>query len=159
MRLYPGFLAALVLALFFVSFSHAQSKDQKPDATGDAKGPTDSATPGNPVKATPESIADGKKIYGYDCALCHGVEGDGKGDLAGDMKLKLRDYRDPASLKDDTDLNLFNVISKGKGEMPKEADRAKPDEMWDLVNYIRSFAKKSVTASDTARAPATTAKP
>ena len=159
MRCYLGFLAALVLALFSVFFSYAQSKDQKPDATADAKVPTDSVTQGNPVKPTADSIADGKKIYSYDCALCHGTEGDGKGDLAGEMKLKLRDYRDPSSLKDDTDLDLFNVISKGKGEMPKEADRAKTDEMWDLVNYVRSFAKKSVTASDTPPAPTTTSKP
>jgi mono/diheme cytochrome c family protein len=159
MRRYPGFLAALALALFSVSFSHAQSNDQKPDTAADAKVQTGSGGQGNPAKPTPESISEGKKIYSYDCALCHGVEGDGKGDLAGEMKLKLRDYRDPSSLKDDTDLDLFNVISKGKGEMPKEADRAETDKMWDLVNYVRSFAKKSVTASDTLPATATTSKP
>lgn len=158
MRLYRGFLAALVLALLSVSFSYAQSPDQKQNAA-DVKPQTDSASQGNPVKPTPDSITDGKKIYSYDCALCHGTDGDGKGDLAGEMKLKLRDYRDPASLKDETDTDLFSVISKGKGEMPKEADRARPDEMWDLVNYIRSFAKKSVTASDTPPAPSPTAKP
>ncbi|HVP54328.1 MAG TPA: hypothetical protein VMU45_04970, partial [Candidatus Eisenbacteria bacterium] len=35
----------------------------------------------NPVKPTPESLAQGKKYYGYDCAMCHGDTGNGKGDV------------------------------------------------------------------------------
>src|SRR5438128_2512367 len=27
----------------------------------------------NPVKATPEVLAAAKKIFGYDCAMCHGA--------------------------------------------------------------------------------------
>src|SRR5438105_13514855 len=50
----------------------------------------------NPVPATPEGLAEARKIYGYDCAMCHGKEGDGKGDLAQDMKLELHDWRDPS---------------------------------------------------------------
>ena len=57
-----------------------------------------------PVKPTPESIASGKKYYGYDCAMCHGANGDGKGDVAIDEKLKIGDFRDPATLKDKTDV-------------------------------------------------------
>ena len=118
--------------------------DQKP--TVEYKIPPEAAKQPNPVKASAASIAQGKKIYGYDCAMCHGAGGDGKGDLAGDMKLKLPDYRDPAALKDKTDGELFYVIKNGKGEMPSEGDRAKPDEIWNLVNYIRSLAKKDTGA-------------
>ena len=46
--------------------------------------------------------------------MCHGKDGDGNGDLATDMKLKLLDYRDPASLKDLTDGDLFYIIKNGK---------------------------------------------
>ena len=102
----------------------------------------------NPVKPTPESLARARKIYGYDCAMCHGADGDGKGDLAVDMKLKLLDYRDPASLKDKADDELFRIIQKGKGDMPPEGDRAKTDGIWNLVNYVRSFAKKDDTSKD-----------
>ena len=96
----------------------------------------------NPVKATPDSLAKAKKLYGYDCAMCHGETGDGKGDLAGDFKNKPRDYTDPASLKEFTDAQLFTIIKDGKGEMPPESKRAKPDDIWGLVNYIRSLSKK-----------------
>jgi mono/diheme cytochrome c family protein len=75
--------------------------------------------------------------------MCHGKDGDGKGDLAADMKVKLLDYTDPAALKDKTDGELFYIIKNGKGEMTGEGDRLKPDELWNLVNYVRSFSKNS----------------
>jgi mono/diheme cytochrome c family protein len=96
----------------------------------------------NPVKPTPASIASGKHTYTTQCAMCHGANGDGKGDLAADMKLNLRDYRDPDSLKDMTDGELFYILTKGKGDMPGEEDRMKPEQLWNLVNFIRSLAKK-----------------
>ena len=35
----------------------------------------------------------------------------------------------------------------GKGEMPPEGDRAKSEDLWNLVNYVRAFAKNKVTQS------------
>jgi len=100
------------------------------------------AAQANPVKPTAESLAQGKKYYGYDCAMCHGDNGDGRGEVAMDEKLKLKDYRDPASLLGMSDAQLFNIIKDGKGQMPPEGGRLKPNELWNLVNYIRSFAHK-----------------
>jgi mono/diheme cytochrome c family protein len=108
----------------------------------------------NPVKPTPESQAHAKKVYGYDCALCHGANGGGKGDLVGDLKLTLKDYTDPAALKDMTDGELFTVIKNGKGQMPPEGDRGKPEDMWNLVILVRSFAKKTNVAATTPAAGA-----
>ena len=68
--------------------------------------PVEAARKENPVSATPESLARGKKQYGYDCAMCHGKEGNGKGDVAVDMKLGMHDdaasrtrARSPRSLR------------------------------------------------------------
>jgi mono/diheme cytochrome c family protein len=96
----------------------------------------------NPVKATSESQAHARKVYGYDCALCHGANGNGKGDLVGDLKLSLKDYTDPAALKEMTDGEIFTIIKDGKGQMPPESDRGKPEDLWNLVILVRSFAKK-----------------
>src|SRR4029077_4843884 len=125
---------------------------KKPPAAKSAI-PADAAKVANPVKPTAASTAQAKKTYGYDCAMCHGSNGDGKGDLAVDMKLKLTDYRDPAALKDKTDGELFYIIKNGMGDMPSEGDRAKPDEIWNLVIYIRSFAKKEPAAKPKSDAP------
>ena len=96
----------------------------------------------NPVKPTPESIALGKKYYGYDCAMCHGATGDGKGEVAVDEKLKIGDFTDPATLKDKTDGELYYILKNGHDKMPAEPIRLKQDELWNLVNYVRSLAKK-----------------
>jgi len=105
----------------------------------------------NPVKPTAESLARAKKIYGYECALCHGEDGGGNGDLAKKMKAKMPDFRDPTALKGQTDGTLYYVINKGKGEMEGEGARVKPDDTWNLVNYVRSFSKGQT--STTAQGP------
>jgi mono/diheme cytochrome c family protein len=105
--------------------------------------PAEAARMVNPVKPTPESLAHAKKIYGYDCAICHGATGDGKGDAVADLKLKMRDYTDPAALKDLTDGEIFYIIRNGKGQMPsEEVGRAKNEDVWNMVVMVRSFAKK-----------------
>ncbi|MGH9746836.1 MAG: c-type cytochrome [Candidatus Acidiferrales bacterium] len=137
-------------ALLFLGFSsrsqQVQSSQGKPAAA--AKVPPEALKVPNPVKPGPASIATGKKKYGYDCAMCHGTDGDGKGDLAIDMKLKMADYRDPASLKAVTDGEMFYVIKNGNAEMPSEVDRLKDEDIWNLVNYIRSIAKNSPAAAE-----------
>jgi mono/diheme cytochrome c family protein len=125
-----GLLMALLAAT-------AQQNAQPP---AEYKIPPEAASQPNPVKPMPESLAKGKKLYGYDCAVCHGKDGDGKGDMT-DMK-GIRDFTDPATLKGRTDGELFYIIKKGKGEMPPEGDRGKTEDIWNLVNYVRSLAKK-----------------
>jgi mono/diheme cytochrome c family protein len=98
----------------------------------------------NPVKPTPESLAEGKRIYGYDCTGCHGATGDGKTEAG--KELKVGDFTDPNTLKDRTDGELFYVIKNGRGAMPLEGDRVKEEQIWDLVNYVRSLVKKKAAA-------------
>lgn len=95
----------------------------------------------NPVKPTPEGMAHAKKIYGYDCAMCHGATGNGKGDMVADLKLNLKDWTNPEALKDRTDGELYYIITNGQGQMPGETGRAKPEDIWNMVVMIRSFAK------------------
>ena len=136
------FACGLLMALSYPSQQEPQKQgEEKPAAAVEAKSAGGAAKPVNPVKATPTSIAAGQKAYGFDCAMCHGKEGAGDGDLAADMKLKLRDYRDPDSLKGMTDGEIFNIIDKGKGQMSGEEGRMKPEQIWNVVNYVRSLAK------------------
>lgn len=139
--MWKQFLGASVLAIVWLPSLARQ--DQKPaDKSGEFKVPPEIAKQTNPVKPTAANTAQAKKTYNIDCAMCHGKDGDGKGDLAVDMKLQLLDYQDAAALKDKTDGELFYIIQKGKGDMVGEGDRVKPDDVWALVNYVRSLAKK-----------------
>jgi mono/diheme cytochrome c family protein len=149
--------SAIALLIFAsVVFSASAQQNQKPPdgvLPADSSAAAQASAQTNSVKPTAESIAQGKKVYGYDCAMCHGVDGGGKGDLAVDMKLKIPDYRDPASMKDMTDADLFRIIQKGKGDMPQEGDRVKPEGIWNLVNYVRSFAKKEDASKEKPTSP------
>lgn len=95
----------------------------------------------NPVKPTPAGMAHAKKMYGYDCVMCHGANGNGKGELAVELKLNLTDWTNPAALKDRTDGELFYIISNGQGQMSAEAGRATPEDIWNMVVIVRSFSK------------------
>lgn len=129
-------------------FGSALSAQQQPNSTSTQKTsiyaaiPVSAAKEGNPVKATSESIARAKKWWTLDCEMCHGKDGNGKGDTAKEMKLTLADFTDPATLKDHTDGELYYIIKNGHGDMPPEGDRIKTEQGWDLVNYVRSLAKK-----------------
>ncbi len=99
----------------------------------------------NPVKSSPEVLAAAKKVFGYDCAMCHGESGNGKGDLVESMGLKMKDWHDPAVLTGLSDGEIYDLIVKGKDKMVGEGDRLAPAKVWGLVHYVRTFAKKSST--------------
>ena len=141
-------LALVCLFVCSTLFLPFQSRSQEPVKPADekpateAKASSDTAKKDNPVKSSPTSLASGKKKFGQDCAMCHGKEGAGDGDLAEDMHLKLADFRDAAALKDMTDGDIYNIINNGKGKMMGEEGRLKPDDIWDVINFVRSLAKK-----------------
>ncbi|HKT89946.1 MAG TPA: cytochrome c, partial [Candidatus Sulfotelmatobacter sp.] len=64
-----------------------------------------------------------------------------------DMKLTMVDFTNPDTLKSRTDGELFYIIKNGHNDMPAEGPRVKTEEVWDLVNYIRTFNKKPATDS------------
>lgn len=102
----------------------------------------------NPVKPTEKSQARAKEIYGLDCAICHGDNGNGKTDVAKSMEVTLGDWTDAKTLAGRTDGDLFNSIRNGKGKMPPEASgRAKDDEVWNLIIYIRGLSKQQPAAA------------
>jgi len=112
---------------------------------GLGRSPQDAAGPSAPkdsAKITPDSQAKAKKFYAVDCAMCHGDNGNGKTDLATSMGLTQPDWSDAKTLAGKDDKELFEAIRNGKGKMPPEgAGRAKDDDVWNLIVYIRSFSK------------------
>lgn len=133
-------LGAFLLASFGISSAKQILAQEKPGSAEPKMTPEDAAKK-NPVPPTPEGLAEVRKLFGYNCAMCHGKNGDGKGDLAADMKLELRDWRDTSSLDKMTDGELFWIISNGKGKMPGEGDRTAQKIRWNFVNLVRSFGK------------------
>jgi mono/diheme cytochrome c family protein len=143
-RFYYFVVPVLACSLGMAAAQQQETKD-KPKEGEAAEGPIPAADAAkqNPSKTTAEGLAEAKKLYGYHCAMCHGKTGDGKGDLAADMKLDLRDWRDSSSIAKMTDGELFFIVTNGRGKMVGgEGDRTTDQVRWNLVTLIRSFGKK-----------------
>ena len=142
-------VALAVFAFLAVSSPAQEAKIEQGTPPMDQKASPEVVNRKNPVAPSASSIAEGKKLFTSDCVMCHGQEGDGKGELAVTMKLHPPDYRDEIAMKKFTDGELFDIITNGKGEMPPEGKRATTQQIWNLVNYVRSSVQK--TSSPTAK--------
>jgi mono/diheme cytochrome c family protein len=152
MRSILVFLSAVLLVGLGAALAQEQEKDKPKDTqsadTAAAPISSDDAAKKNPVKVTAEGLAEARKLYGFHCAMCHGKDGDGKGELADQMKLGLNDWRKPDALSKYTDGALFYIVTNGRGKMiGGEGDRTKPEIRWNLVNLVRSFSKKGEEAA------------
>lgn len=138
--------AAVLIAGFGILRAKENTAQEKPkdsqSSTSEYKIPQEDIDKPNPVKPSPEGLAAARKIYGYDCAMCHGPKGDGKGEIVESMKLTMHDWSDPAALTGKTDGEIFYIITKGKGKMMGEEGRLPVTMSWNLVNLVRSMAKK-----------------
>lgn len=93
----------------------------------------------NPVPASPESVEIGKKLYPSQCGLCHGEKGDGKGDLAVELKLEVPDFTTAEWQKKRTDGELNYILTTGHGRMPGQGGRLQEAQKWHLVNFLRTL--------------------
>ncbi|MGA7906043.1 MAG: cytochrome c [Candidatus Sulfotelmatobacter sp.] len=133
-------LPVALISLLPLSAQQAQTP-QKVTPPSYSAIPAEAAKQANPVKSSPESLTRARKWWTMDCAMCHGKDGDGKGDVATSMKLTVVNFTDPSTLKDRTDGEIYYIIKNGHQDMPPEGERIKPDDGWDLVNYVRSLSK------------------
>jgi mono/diheme cytochrome c family protein len=113
-----------------------------------AQGNPETAKVKNPVAATPESIAAGKQVYNKSCAPCHGLNGEGGpgNDLIPAAPNLVDDKWDHGS----SDGEIFDSIKNGIGpdfNMVPWKDMLKDPDMWNVVNYLRSIAKKKPAAA------------
>jgi mono/diheme cytochrome c family protein len=96
----------------------------------------------NPVPPTDASMAMGMMIYANRCQSCHGERGDGKGQRADRLSVAPSDFTDTHAIGLMTDGELFWKISHGRRPMPAFQKKLTEQERWQLVEYIRTFAKK-----------------
>ncbi len=76
-----------------------------------------------------------KTLFGANCKSCHGV--DGSGTPIG-KSVDAPDLRSEAVQKQ-TDAQLAEVITGGKGNMPNFKNILTPDQVHSLVQYVRQL--------------------
>jgi mono/diheme cytochrome c family protein/glucose/arabinose dehydrogenase len=106
----------------------------------------------NPVAATQESIAAGKRAYDTNCAACHGnmAQGAVKAGIALSIiqeqgGRQAPDLTDTAWDHGSTDGEIFSVIKKGVPPtmMAGWDGRISDAEIWSIINYLRALASKT----------------
>ena len=92
----------------------------------------------NPVAKGDASNKTGKTLYDKNCASCHGKAGLGDGVKARALKTFPGDFS-LAVYQDQTDGDHFYKTKTGRGEMPKYEGKMSDTDIWNVVNYMRTF--------------------
>src|SRR4030095_3339537 len=125
-------------------------------STGQQPSDPGGATVKNPVAATPESLAAGRRAYDLNCAPCHGNMAQGA-EKAGVLISIIQEQggKQPPDLTDDkwdhgsTDGEIYTVIKKGLPPTMMAGWEAtlSDTEIWSVINYIHPLGRKeTVTA-------------
>jgi mono/diheme cytochrome c family protein len=90
----------------------------------------------NPTQPNDSSLANGRKYFQINCAVCHGdrAMGDGPATKFGMPGINLT----MDITKARTDGYIFGMIRNGRGLMPPYNRIEEPDR-WDVVNYLRAL--------------------
>lgn len=99
----------------------------------------------NPLKDSLMDPEAGKVLYTTFCIGCHGPLGDGKGHLFTSGKFAIP----PASLLSEKMLavpggEIYHVITAGFNTMGAHGPQIRPDDRWQIVNYVQNVLQKKV---------------
>lgn len=90
----------------------------------------------NPTPVSDSSLANGRRHYQINCAVCHGRAG------AGDGLIVSYGLPAPSLLTDiaqnRSDGYIYGIIRNGRGLMPTY-NRVEDMDRWDVVNYVRGL--------------------
>jgi mono/diheme cytochrome c family protein len=103
----------------------------------------------NPVAISDSSLANGRRYYQINCAVCHGATGAGDGPAV-KYGMPAPSLLTPVTQKR-TDGYLYGIIRNGRGLMPTY-NRIEDRDRWDVVNYMRGL--QGILATKVSTAPA-----
>ena len=90
----------------------------------------------NPTPVSPASLANGRKHYQINCAVCHGDNGQGNGPNTRHGMPAISIIGDVT--KGRTDGYIYAMLRNGRGLMPTY-NRIEEMDRWDVVNYVRAL--------------------
>jgi len=92
----------------------------------------------NPIAKSDASTTAGKTLFSKTCAACHGKTGLGDGPKAKSLKTIATDFT-KAESQNQTDGDHFYKTKTGRGDMPKYEGKLSDDDIWNIVNYMRTL--------------------
>jgi len=129
-------VTSIVIFIAAASFTTYQTEQPKPWPV-----PDKNSKMANPVKSDASSISTGKELWVKHCQSCHGKTGKGDGTKAAKLDTHPGDFT-MASVQSETDGDWFYKISEGRKDMPSFKKKIPDaDDIWSIVNYMRTFKK------------------
>ena len=99
-----------------------------------------------------KDLERGKKLFGQNCAVCHGTAGDGQGSIVQSKAYSgVPNYKD----REITVGSVYHVINYGKNSMGSYASQLVPADRWRVAEYVMSLRNEG--AAPAADAPAANA--
>ena len=95
----------------------------------------------NPIPYSEISVAQGKDIYSKNCMNCHGVNAEGLNPKTTGLKQWTSNL--VLGLKNHSDGDFFWKIQNGKGAMPSFRNGLSENDIWNLINFIKSLEKQN----------------
>jgi mono/diheme cytochrome c family protein len=102
--------------------------------------PANFKTMKNPVAQSDASTKAGLAGFTKNCASCHGKTGLGDGVKARTLKDFPGNFS-KAEFQSNADGDIFYKTKTGRGEMPKYDGKLSDDDIWNVVNYMRTLKK------------------
>jgi mono/diheme cytochrome c family protein len=117
-----------------VAFSIAGCGDSA--TTNQTANTTNTAQTASTPQPTPDAIAQARTTFSAECARCHGNNGDGGTATVLKKRIKVPSLKKGHAL-DHTADQMVKIITEGEDEMPPFKDKLKPEEIRNLVQFIR----------------------
>jgi mono/diheme cytochrome c family protein len=118
-----------------------------PHSKSDWTAPEEAKKLRNPLPNDQATLDAGKAIFLDKCAKCHDETGNGEGPEAMMYDVKPADFTDADMMATMADGEIFWKIGEGRRPMPSFKKQLTEEQRWQLVAYLRTFAKKPVPAA------------
>jgi mono/diheme cytochrome c family protein len=130
-------------------------------ATGFSAGPDYSNTgkiegfwgDGLPIDISSAVMARGRERYEINCAICHGMSGDGNGIVKEYGLATVRSLQEER-IRNMPDGELFHVITEGRNTMGAYGPQITVEDRWAIVAYLRALHRSQNATLDNVPAEA-----
>lgn len=102
--------------------------------------PASVAADTNPYSANEASRAKGAELFAQQCVVCHGASGKGDGPAGAFLGKPMPDFTKP-EFQQQTDGEMYWKVSSGNAPMPTFGEILETEQLWVVVDYLRTFAK------------------
>lgn len=135
MKLILFALSCVVLAMVAIACTETASPTNSA-APRTAASPAAATTPAAPA----DEFATARANYQKNCEACHGPNAEGGLAKVDNKQIKVPSLKSDRAIKH-TDEHLTKMITNGEEEMPSFKNKLKPEEISEMVRYLRKVVQ------------------